>query len=81
MFIEECSKTNLIKAMKLDPVFIIPDDRKNFNAIQKKTKSDVSNIIEEELQILEKMDLDMGNKFGFKTLNKKGGGDNISIGL
>lgn len=54
MFIEKCSKTNLIKAMKLDPVFIIPDDRKIFNAIEMQTKSDVSNIIEEELQILEK---------------------------
>lgn len=53
MFIEECSKTNSIKPMKLDPVFIILDDRKNFNDIEKKTKSEISNIIGEELQRLE----------------------------
>lgn len=67
MFIEECSKTNSIKPMKLDSVFIILDDRKIFNAIEKKTKSKISNIIGEELQRLEKMGFDLGNKFGFKT--------------
>lgn len=59
-FISECSKVNSVNSVKLEPIFILPEDRKNNNSIERKNKKEITAIIEQELEKLEVEDIDLG---------------------
>lgn len=59
-FISECSKVNSVNSVKLEPIFILPEDRKNNNSIERKNKKEITAIIEQELEKLEDEDIDLG---------------------
>lgn len=59
-FISECSKVNSVNSVKLEPIFILPENRKNNNSIERKNKKEITAIIEQELEKLEDEDIDLG---------------------
>lgn len=59
-FISECSKVNSVNSVKLEPIFILPEDRKTYNSIERKNKKEITAIIEQELEKVEDEDIDLG---------------------
>jgi hypothetical protein len=69
-FILQCSKVNSVNTCKLEPVFILPDDRKSFNSIERKNKQEISQLILQDLDRLEDQDFEMGIIFTPPPLSK-----------
>lgn len=52
-FLDFCCNHRLQERKKFDPIFIFPEDKKDFQSIEKKTKSEISQIILNKLEQLE----------------------------
>jgi hypothetical protein len=61
LFLKECYKCNAVQLCKfLEPIFILSEDRQNYNNIENKNKSEIINAVQSEIQRLKEMDFDMG---------------------
>ncbi|XP_062588952.1 uncharacterized protein LOC134250607 [Saccostrea cucullata] len=74
LFISQCSKVNSVNTCKLEPVFILPDDRKSFNSIERKNKQEITQLILQDLDRVEDQDFEMGlqqNRLWKEVKNEK----------
>ena len=61
IFLKECYKCNAVQLCKfLEPVFILSEDRQNYDNIENKNKSEIINAVQSEIQKLKEMDVDLG---------------------
>lgn len=49
-----------MKSFKLEPIFLLPEDEKNYHCIENKNKKEITAIIEQELDKVEDEDFDLG---------------------
>ncbi|XP_062618577.1 uncharacterized protein LOC134280164 [Saccostrea cucullata] len=63
LFLKECAKSNSVQLCKfLEPIFILSEDRKSYNNIENKTKVEIINAVQSEMQKLKELDFDMADE-------------------